>query len=151
MPSGYYRGLLWRGWSYAPCDHISLRRSASGAVSSLARSQRIPWCTHLYQHALRQEAETRASPLGCAKREQTAQEFTCISTAFGQAFCCTGANSTDSDVRGLMWCRTMCCLCLAGYSGLHNVAFSNLCNFSALGSLLRFPAAAPVTTRAQTF
>ena len=150
MPSGYYPGLLWRGWSYAPCDHISLRRSASGAVSSLARSQRIPWGTHLYQHALRQEAETRARPLGCAKREQTAQEFTCISTATGQALCSMGANGSNSGVRGLMWCRTVCSLRYGRYSGLCKLASSSLYFCSALGSLLRSPAAASIAMLAQT-
>ena len=39
QPRGYYLGLLCRGWMYASCDHISIRRSASDAGSSLARSE----------------------------------------------------------------------------------------------------------------
>ena len=119
LPSGYYLGLLWRGWMYAPCDHISIRRSASDAGSS----KHIPRSTQFYQYALRQEAETRARQLGCADGEQTAQELSCISTATGQAFRHMVSDSSTFGVGGLMWCRTMCCLCLAGYSGLHNVAF----------------------------
>ena len=146
LPSDYYLGLLWRGWMYAPCDHISIRRSASDAGSS----KHIPWSTQFYQYALRQEAETRARPLGCADRKQTAEEFTCISTATGQAFCHVVYDSSNSGAGRLMCCRAMCCLCFAGYSDLRNVAVSTLYMFSALGGLLRLPAAASVTMRAQT-
>ena len=150
LPSDYYLGLLWRGWMYASCDHISIRRSASDAGSSLARSEHIPWSTQFDQYALRQEEETHARPLGCADREQTAQEFTCISTATGQALCSMGANGSNSGVRGLMWCRTVCSLRYGRYSGLCKLASSSLYVRSALGSLLRSPAAASVAMLAQT-